>query len=239
VYPDLQTALALDDQQADQFFELLAEQQMQSMTTSSPVPFGPGTDEAATREWQKQQQRLQTEKEAQIAALLGDAKLQQWKNYQSTMPARMQIRELRSTLEGAGLPLQQDQAERLITAITVEQQRAMSEKQTVFNGIGPAMVGPTGIVVQAGSAPADRTALFDQQIEQTKQQQQRLHNAASPHLTSQQLEYFERMQAAQLEMQLINLKMMRAQMEAEARGDAPPVNQINQAFVAPGATAER
>jgi hypothetical protein len=208
MYPDLSTAMQLDEEQATQLLDVLAEQQIRSMTNRPPFTPGEAPDEAAMRDWQAQQQRILADNEAEIAAVLGEEKAQQWKNYQSTLGARSQIRELRSNLESAGLPLPADQTEKLVAAVATEQQRSLADAQ---NSRHP--------------APANPTALFERQIELTRQHQLRTRTTAAPYLSSAQLEYLERMHADQLEMQEVNLKMMRAQAEAEARGDLPPFNQ--------------
>ena len=50
----------------------------------------------------------------------------------------------------------------------------------------------------------------------------RLHTAVTPVLSSQQMEHFDSMQSSQLEMIEMQLKMLRAQATAEARGELPP-----------------
>ena len=213
MYPDLSKAMQLDEQQTEQLLDVLAEQQLRNMTNRPPFVPGEAPDEAAMRDWQAQQQRLQSDNQAELAAVLGDAKAQQWKNYQSTLAARSQIRELRSTLEHAGLPLPAEQTENLVAAIAAEQQKSLADRQTNRN------------VFAASVTTGNRAAMFERQVDLTREQQQRIRTAAEPYLSPQQMDYLERMHANQLEMQQINLKMMRVQAEAEARGDLPPVNQ--------------
>lgn len=216
MYPDLSSAMRLDEQQAEQLFDVLAEQQIRSMTNRPPFTPGEAPDETAMRDWRDQQQRMLSDNQAEIAAVLGDEKAQQWKNYQSTLAARSQIRELRSNLESAGLPLPADQTEQLVAAVAAEQQKSLVDMQNNRNGFA------------ASGAAGNRTAIFERQVELTRQQQQRTRTAAAPYLSSAQMDYLERMHTNQLEMQQINLKMMRAQAETEARGDLPPVNQATQ-----------
>jgi hypothetical protein len=221
MYPDLQTALQLSDEQADQLYDVLAEQQLRNMTNRPQfTAAGERPDEAAMRDWQAEQQRMIADRDAEIASVLGDTKAQQWKNYQGSMQVRSQVRELRSSLESAGMPLAADQSERLIAAMAAEQQKSSSDAQSTRN------------YLRAARDSADRAALFETQIESTRQQHQRMRAAAAPYLSSQQLNYLERVQASQIEMQQINLKMIRAQADAEARGDLPPVNRVRQGALA-------
>jgi hypothetical protein len=216
MYPDLRTALQLDEQKADQLYEVLAEQQMNQMSASRP-PFTPGSqpDPNAIREWQAQQQQLHKDNEAAIASVLGADGLQQWQNYQASLPARGQVRELRMTLESAGLPLQQDQAEQLVTAFGAEQKRSIAETQAAYSA--NRLVTANGSVQMSA---ADRTAFTSQILERQKQQQQNVRDAASSILTSQQMRQLERMHASQIEMTEVSLKLSQAQQaEAAARGE--------------------
>jgi len=216
MYPDLRAALQLDDQKADQLYEVLAEQQLNQMSASRP-PFAPDSqpDPNAVRDWQAQQQQLRKDNEAAIASVLGDDGLQQWKNYQNSLPARSQVRELRMTLESAGVPLQQDQAEQLVTVFAAEQKRSIAESQAAYSATRLATANVSG---QIGAA--DRTAFSAQILERQKQQQQSVRDAASSILTSQQLRQLERMHASQIEMTEVSLKLSQAQQaEAAARGE--------------------
>jgi hypothetical protein len=216
MYPDLRTALQLDEQKADQLYDVLSEQQMNQMSAARP-PFTPGSqpDPNAVRDWQAQQQQLLKDNEAAIASVLGDDGLQQWKNYQNSLPARSQVRELRMTLESAGVPLQQDQAEQLVTAFAAEQKRSIAEAQAAYSANRLAAANGSNQM-----SAADRTALTSQILERQKQQQQNVRDAASSILTSQQMRQLERMHASQIEMTEVSLKLSQAQQaEAAARGE--------------------
>jgi hypothetical protein len=216
MYPDLRTALQLDEQRADQLYEVLAEQQLNQMSASRP-PFAPGSqpDPNAVREWQAQQQQLLKDNETAIANVLGEDGLQQWKNYQNSLPARTQVRELRTTLESAGVPLQQDQAEQLVTIFAAEQKRSIAEMQAAYSASRLAGANGSGQM-----SAADRTAYTVQILERQKQQQRSVRDAASSVLTSQQMRQLERMHASQIEMTEVSLKLSQAQQtEAAARGE--------------------
>ena len=223
MYPDLQAALHLDEQQADRFYDVLAEQQMDMMTQMRP-PFTPGgqPDQNAIHEWQERQQQQQKKIETAIVGVLGQDGLQQWKDYQTSMPARSQVRELRSTLESAGLSLRQDQAEQLVTAITAEQQRTVNEMRTAYvNNQGSARFNGLQMLASSGYS--------EQALEAQKQQQQNLRTAVAPILTSQQMRYLERMHASQIEMLEVGMKMNRAtqaEMEALNGRNGAPSNSV-------------
>jgi hypothetical protein len=131
------------------------------------------------------------------------------------------------------MPLQSEQTEKLVATLTAEQQHAVPAL--------PATRITSGQAIEA----VDRTAWVERQIESMRQQHQRVRAATAPYLSAQQLEHLERVQANQLEMQQISLKMVRAQAAAEARGDLPPANQaavqiegVNSAVLVPSLSTQ-
>jgi hypothetical protein len=216
LYPDLREALRLQPEEAEQLMELLAEQQTDTMANRPPFADarnGP-PDPAQVQQWQEQMQRQQKERDAQIAQLLGDAKYQEWQSYQKTLGARMQIRELRVELAEAGIPLREGQIEPLVNSLAAEQQRRAQEAQNdrvQLNALG-----------NAGSG--NRVAFLEKQLERTAEYNRRLHDAAAPYLSSDQLRRFDEHLDRQLQVQRANLQMMRAQQEAIERGDLPAPN---------------
>ncbi len=54
---------------------------------------------------QQQAQENQRKNEAEMAAFLGQQKLQAWKEYQSSMGMRYELENMRNTLSAKGLPL--------------------------------------------------------------------------------------------------------------------------------------
>jgi hypothetical protein len=236
-YPDLAVAMNLAPEQAQQLIELLADQQSRNMFERPP--FGPdgAPDENAMREWQQQMQQRQRQNQDEVRQLLGDAGVEQWKEYQSTIGARQQVRQLRTLLDSSGLSLRQDQVQPLVNAIAAEQRAAADVRgyPNSFAGVASPGVAPRG---QRGQMSTnDRLTMQEQSLQRTEQYNQRLHDAALPYLSSQQLKRFHDMLNTQVEMQRAQLRMMRAQAEAEARGEIPPaVANVQQVIAAPGAT---
>jgi hypothetical protein len=218
MYPDLQAALQLSEHQADQLFDVLAEQQMSQMT-GSPPPFKPGAapDPAAIRDWQAQQLQLRKDNDTAIANVLGENGLQQWQDYQNSMPARSEVRQMRSEFETAGISLRQDQADQLLSVIAAEQKRSLAEARAAYAN--------TPVAARTGQIRAAGGYNPEQMLETQKQQQQNVRNAVSSILTSQQMRQLERMHAQQLEMQEVSIKMnraMRAEMEARGNTNVSP-----------------
>ena len=236
-YPDLSVALNLSPDQADQLLELLADQQTRNMYERPPFRTDGTPDENEMREWQRQAEQRQRQNQEEMRALLGDAGMEQWKDYQGTMGARQQVRQLRSVLDSSGLTLQQDQVQPLVNAIAAEQRSLSGMRGTPVMAAGIASGAaissvPGGVVPGVGFqqrgpnqiSTDDRAVMMERSIERTEQYNQRLHDAATPYLSSQQLQRFDSMLKTQLDMQRAQVRMMRAQAEAEARGELPPAS---------------
>lgn len=206
MYSDLGTALNLPQEEVDKLLDLLAEQQLQSMANAPPFRPGIDSNSQPSPEWFRKMEESQRKKEADIKALLGDAKYQEWQDYQQSMGARMQVRNLRSMLEGSPEPLREDQYQPLVTAIADEQRRFGTETRSDAFRTRPA----------APMTHADQLAMMEQSLERTADHNQRMRDAAAPYLSTAQLERFDKMLSQQLEMQRLSLKMMRARGESGA-----------------------
>lgn len=213
-YPDLAAVLHLQPDQKERLLDLLADQQMRGMSNGPPFRAdGTPFDENQMREFQERIQAQQRDSQAELTALLGSGGMQQWSEYQNSLGARMQVRQLRSTLEAVGEPLREDQAQSLITAMTAEAQRRNADGSNA----------QSAFVARSGDA-TDRTAAFEQMLQRTEQYNKRVHDAVAPYLSSQQLASFDASQDRQLVMQRANLKMLRAQSAAEDRDGGPTTN---------------
>lgn len=215
MYSDLGKSLNLPSDEVDKLLDLLAEHQLNSMPPFIP----PGADQpdADRSEWARRMQESQRKKEADIRALLGDTKYPEWQDYQSSMGARMQVRNLRSILEESSEPLREDQYLPLVTAIADEQRRLGTETRSELFKTRPS--GPM--------THAEQLAMMEQSLERTAEHNQRMRDAAASYLSAAQLERFDKMLNQQLEMQRLNLRMMGARGEPGA---------MMQTFISDGAT---
>lgn len=213
MYSDLGMALDLSDEDVDKVIGLLAEHQLDGAPPYSP---GESPTDAQRAEWARQMQERQRKKEAGLRELLGDTKYQEWEDYERSMGARMQARNLRSILEGTSEPLREDQYKSLVTAIAAEQRNDLEAQNDLFRN------RPPGPLTQA-----EQMTLMEQSLERTAQQNERMRDAAAPYLSTAQLERYDKMLNQQLEMQRLNLKMMRARGESGA---------MVQTFMSDGAT---
>jgi hypothetical protein len=212
-YPDLAQELQISSEQADRLLTLLAEQQLRHMQQQSSPALAdepPKLAELADmqRKWQQQQQA----DEAELASLLGDDMLNAWKEYQSTLDAGHQVEELRSVLASRGIPLPDGQTKPLLKAFA-DQQRSAQEwiTESQSGQVAGDVTGP-GFRVTNLQEQADWQ---ERQLERTARDHERLRDAVAPFLTREQLEVFTENQNAQLKMQQMQIRMMRAQAAAE------------------------
>lgn len=201
MYSDLGATLNLQADELDKLLDLLAEHQVQSMQDMRSFAQAAGTPDANSQtDWGRRMTEGQRKRDADIAALLGDAKYQEWKDYQGSMGARMQVRQLRSVLESSPEPLRADQLQPLVTAIADEQRRQASDMRNEVPGAHD----------QGAASESERMASFERSLERTAQYNQRVRDAAAQYLSSQQLASFDQMLSRQLEMQRLSMQMMRA-----------------------------
>ncbi|HET9862649.1 MAG TPA: hypothetical protein VFP37_04340 [Steroidobacteraceae bacterium] len=115
IYADLGQKLGLSQEMSHMLIDLLTDQQM-----PDPDRFRRSDDPGDLRrqglDWQRQNEQA-------ISDLIGPAKAQALKEYQATLPARMEADNLAQQLEGSDLPLSADQRKRLIDAYVIERAR--------------------------------------------------------------------------------------------------------------------
>lgn len=230
-YPDLGEALRLQPEEVEKLMDLLADQEIAGMATQPAFGFdGTQPDPAAMQDWSRKMQQRQRDNEAQIAGLLGDSGLQEWKDYQQTLGARMQVKQLRGIMENSSDPIRPDQVRPLVDAMAAEQKRMMEAQMRSVGLVGMAPSRGNAAVIASGSTwaaarpmtPGNQVDMMEKSLEQTAQNNQRMHDAVAPYLSQRQLEQFDKYQNQQLEFQRASLRMMRANAEAEARGETQP-----------------
>lgn len=119
-YPDVAKELGLSPAEAEEFFDLLAKQQINRMVLTA-------TSAADAKDTGMKEQRnlgnVVRKDQADIAEWLGPTRSQAWQEYQQSLGARKQVGQLRTTLSAAGYPLTDAQVGPLLATITSEQQR--------------------------------------------------------------------------------------------------------------------
>ena len=128
-YEDVGPALGLSRERANEFVDLVADQQTRAFDRPPPQ------DAQSAQDMQKYFRDQQSKNEAEIASFLGQDKLDEWKNYQQSMPDRMQLAQVRDQLEQAGLPMSESQRSEMLSAIAEERDR--NPRPTPTSGLPP------------------------------------------------------------------------------------------------------
>lgn len=218
-YPGVVQELGLDAQQADEFFDLLADQQLRANDQMQPMwemEGGDSADPAAMQERHRkiaqQAQENQRKNEADLAARFGQDKLQTWKDYQSTMGMRYELENMRSTLAASGLPIGDDMSKPMLKALAQVNQVDVTEYSAAMaRGAAPA-------IARLAANGASDASNMDRQLDFMKKRNQRMLDAISPYLSFEQRAAIEKQQDAQIKMQEAQLRMMRAQGKAQSNG---------------------
>lgn len=216
-YPGVIQELGLDTQQADEFFNLLAEQQLRTNERMEPLwetmNGGDANDPAAMQARNRKIHQAAMENrradEAEMAASFGQDKLQSWKEYQSSMGMRYQLDHMRNTLSSHGVPLSEELSKPMLKAMAqANQVEADAYSAAVSRGAAPALAARVGFNGVADGSNMER------HLEDQKKRNQRVLDAISPYLSFEQRSAIEKEQEAQLKMQEAQYRIMRAQRKA-------------------------
>lgn len=134
-YPNLPRVLNVSKDTALKIVELSYEEQIRRDSLTVDLAKDPDF-------WLRQQQK-EYESDSAIAALVGEAKLKQWKDYQSSMMERFEVMELRYALMDSNDPLDAEKAESLIRALYEKRRQYEEETKAKFGATGGSMEGPT------------------------------------------------------------------------------------------------
>jgi len=134
--PGLVDELGLSEEEAERFFDLLAENQLNRESASR---VSRGADGLPDREGNlRRQQELQRQQDESIAALLGTARYPQWKQYQQTLRARMEAMNMGTQLTQMGQPLNSAQQKSLAAVLIAEDERTRDNRERLARSINPA-----------------------------------------------------------------------------------------------------
>jgi hypothetical protein len=201
-YPDLAKELNLTPEQANKLLDVISKYQLSSLGN---VIGGGAADAAGRQNLQAAVQENERKRDAAISAMLGDAKFQQWKEYESSLGARQQVTRLRQTVDTSGQPLSQQQERQLITALAAEQRRQTEQARL--------LASPGG-----ASAARDPMAMMEENARRNEENTRRNIEVASVYLNPQQLEAYRNQQSSG---QRMANALLRAQ-RARAGATAPP-----------------
>ena len=124
IYADIGKKLGLSQEEANKLIDLITDQQVSTMDR---VRQERGTGQAPT-DRASMMEKIQQENLAQITNLIGGDKIELYKQYQDTLPARQEVEVLSRQLEGNDAGLSNDQRDRMITALAEERSRVPAPK---------------------------------------------------------------------------------------------------------------
>jgi hypothetical protein len=149
--------------------------------------------------------------EASLRNLLDEPLASRWKRYRDSLPTRMRVTSLRAQLAGADA-LREDQFEPLIEAMEVEQSQLRQELRR------------RRAEVETGATPLDSMDYQQREIELFEATKKRVLAAASPILSSSQLEQLAAMYEQEIEGRRANLRISRLQQKIEVPEQASGMN---------------
>jgi hypothetical protein len=118
LYSDIGTRLGLSPEDANKLIDLITDQQVSMMERArAQRSAGAAVDRSTVME------KLNQENLAQITDLIGGDKIELYKQYQDTLPARQEVEMLSRQLEGNDAALSKEQRDRMITALAEERSR--------------------------------------------------------------------------------------------------------------------
>lgn len=211
--PNLARDLGLSADQADRLFTTLAEQQLRSMESSSPIMWDEQPDAAKMQEFQRKMTEQQSANETELKRVLGDGKYREWQEYQSLAGVRWEADRVRASLVTAGVPLDESLAKPLLKTLADQQQKMMQEAAKAAAPGNNRLIAVNGMV-SSGDTNVNALQMQEKSLEFMAQHQKRQRDALSRVLTPEQLKIVEDEQNAELQMQRAQLRMMRAQQEA-------------------------
>jgi hypothetical protein len=183
-HPDLPELLQISEEQADQLLDLLAEQQVREQAASTPTWPRHG-DAAAMQAFVERTQERQRANEAELAALLGASKFQEWKEYEQSGMARILVQQLQQMLPDDAR-LRSDQLRPLVSAIAREQRQLFEDR---------------ALSLAPGQVPDEdwQKRVQERQLERMAAANQRILDASASILTPRQLERFGSLLQQQLD----------------------------------------
>jgi hypothetical protein len=115
LHADLGYKLGLTPEDTNRLIDLLTDQQIRAMST--------GAGSRAPGAGPRNGVELHQAQLAEVAELIGYDKIDLYKDYQESMPARMEVASIARQLDGVDLRLSDSQRERLVTALAEERKR--------------------------------------------------------------------------------------------------------------------
>lgn len=203
-YPGLASELGLSKEEADRFFNLLAEQSLQE--SESAWKKQPGEDP------QQQRRALAERQEQERRQFLGEQRFQAWTEYVNSSSARALVGELRTQLATSSSPLRDEQVKPLVKALAAEHQRHWAERTQNHASFESNELTPA----------AERVAYMERRAELVEQSVARSREAGAMYLDSTQQRTLDALLERQSERARADVVTWRAFWEAEERQRTVP-----------------
>lgn len=183
-HPDLSEFLQISKEQAAQLLDLLAEQHVREQAASKPM-WSSHVDADAVQAFTERVQERQRANEAELAALLGASKFQEWQEYEQSGLARFLVQRLQYVLP-LDARLRADQLRPLVRAIAREQRQVFEDRT---------------FILPPGQVPDEQwqKQMQEHQLERMATANQRILDASASILSQRQLDHLASMLQQELE----------------------------------------
>jgi hypothetical protein len=171
-YPGVIQALGLAPDQAEKFWNLLAENELESRASPAPTVNAQGDPMEALRAMGQAKLEADRKLDDSLTALLGESGVRQWQDYREHRTNRVESARLERSMEAAGLPLSNEQMRQVNAAMDAEQSRQRGSLTMPLNGSG---------------AP-DLGQLREERFRLQTERNSRIVEAMAPYLSAQQLD---------------------------------------------------
>lgn len=212
-YPGLVQELGLSERDADQLFDLLAQNQVDTQAEAAELQarFGNSPDQAARAEINRLQQAAQQERQRElnqrIASTLGPAGYQQYQDYQQARPVRNRVQSIATTFNGYGQPLTEGQMKSMTAALVDFEKRDREERQAMARNA-------------QGATPEARAQRQEESRRRQESFNMRMLDAIAPHLSARQVATMRSDFEEQAELSRASQRVQRARNEVRAaQGD--------------------
>lgn len=128
LYAGFAQQFGISQQQMDRVIDIEAEARLRADEQGTALMAdGLALDEAAIAELQREADEMQRQRKAQLAAVIGEAGVEQLQEYALTQPSRTRVTNLTNLLARGGQPLSDSQSKSLTRVIVAEQKRMDAE----------------------------------------------------------------------------------------------------------------
>jgi hypothetical protein len=193
MYSGLFKELNLTPAEKEKMSGVLTDSQMRTLENAQGL-FGK-KDDANGQDTQKAMEETKKQTEADMKDLLGDERFAKYQDYQKNLGERMQLDQLKTNLEAANLPLQEQQSAQLL--------QIMKEEKAAV----PPVIPSDGTQLGANMKELMTQENMKKQLDWMEDYNRRVLERVNGVLTADQLKQYKEFQEQQLAMQKFGLKM--------------------------------